>query len=200
MNENRSNTLLLTVIGVATLLVAVIGASFAYFTATISGQETGTTVTVGAGSLAIAYDDGGADIETPPLEPVPAPDDPVATKTFTITGTNSTSAIMPYTIKLVVTGNTFTSNTLTYDLDSTNTGGNGYIVPDIVETGIATGASNISLGTGYFSGVVSSSVHTYVLNIYFPDTGFNQDEDKNKEFTAYVDTTVEQVYTTTPAP
>ena len=199
MNENRSNTLLLTVIGVATLLVAVIGASFAYFTATISSQETGTTVTVGAGSLAIAYH-GSADIETGPLEPVPAPDDPVATKTFTITGTNSTSAIMPYTIKLVVTGNTFTSNTLTYDLDSTNTGGNGYIVPDIVETGIATGASNISLGTGYFSGVVSSSVHTYVLHIYFPDTGVNQDEDKNKEFTAYVDTTVEQVYTTTPAP
>lgn len=199
MNENRSNTLLLTVIGVATLLVAVIGASFAYFTATISGQETGTTVTVGAGSLAIAYA-GGAYIETEKLQPVVEPDAPVASKTFTITGTNSTTAIMPYTIKLVVVGNTFTSNTLEYSLDSTNTGGNGYVVPDKAETGIATGASNITLGTGYFSGVVSSSVHTYVLHIYFPDTGFNQDEDKNKEFTAYVDTTVEQVYTTTPAP
>lgn len=196
MKENRSNTLLLTVIGVATLLVAVIGASFAYFTATISGSESATTVTVGAGSLAIAYA-GGASIETAALQPVPTPDDPVATKTFTITGTNSTSAIMPYTIKLVVTGNTFTSNTLTYDLDSTNTGGNGYVVPDKAETGIATGASNITLGTGYFSGVVSSSVHTYVLHIYFPDNGENQDEDKNKEFTAYVDTTVEEVYTTT---
>lgn len=196
MKENRSNTLLLTVIGVATLLVAVIGASFAYFTAKISGSESATTVTVGAGSLAIAYS-GGASIETAPLEPVPTPDDPVATKTFTITGTNSTSAIMPYTIKLVVTGNTFTSNTLTYDLDSTNTGGNGYVVPDKAETGIATGASNITLGTGYFAGAVSSSVHTYILHIYFPDTGVNQDEDKNKEFTAYVDTTVEEVYTTT---
>lgn len=196
MKENRSNTLLLTVIGVATLLVAVIGASFAYFTATISGSESATTVTVGAGSLAIAYA-GGAGIETAALQPVPTPDDPVATKTFTITGTNSTSAIMPYTIKLVVAGNTFTSNTLTYDLDSTNTGGNGYVVPDKAETGIATGASNITLGTGYFSGVVSSSVHTYVLHIYFPDNGENQDEDKNKEFTAYVDTTVEEVYTTT---
>ena len=40
MNENKSNTLLLTVIGVATLLVAVVGASFAYFTAQLSGTET----------------------------------------------------------------------------------------------------------------------------------------------------------------
>ena len=199
MKENRSNTLLLTVIGVATLLVAVIGASFAYFPATISGSESATTVTVGAGSLAIAYS-GGQSIETGLLEPVPEPYDPVASKEFTITGTNSTTAIMPYTIKLVVTGNTFTSDTLEYSLDSTNTGGNGYVVPDIARTGIATGASNISLGTGYFSGVVSNSVHTYILHIYFPDTGENQDIDKNKEFTAYVDTTVEQVYTTTPAP
>ena len=196
MKENRSNTLLLTIIGVATLLVAVIGASFAYFTATISGSESTTTVTVGAGSLTIAYS-GGAAIETDRLEPVPAPDAAVATKTFTITGTNSTTAIMPYTISMVVTGNTFTANTLTYDLDSTNTGGNGYVVPDKTETGIATGASTITFGTGYFAGAVSSSVHTYVLHIYFPDTGYNQDVDKNKEFTAYVNTTVDQIYTTT---
>lgn len=200
MKENRSNTLLLTVIGVATLLVAVIGASFAYFTATISGSESATTVTVGAGTLAIAYAGGAYIIETEKLQPVVEPDAPVASKTFTITGTNSTTAIMPYTIKLVVVGNTFTSNTLEYSLDSTNTGGNGYVVPDKAETGIETGDSNITLGTGYFSGVVYSSVHTYVLHIYFPDTGVNQDVDKNKEFTAYVDTTVEQVYTTTPAP
>ena len=39
MNNNRTNTLLLTVIGVATLLVAVIGASFAYFTAQLSEKS-----------------------------------------------------------------------------------------------------------------------------------------------------------------
>ncbi|MDD4406906.1 MAG: hypothetical protein PHF30_02575 [Bacilli bacterium] len=200
MKENRSNTLLLTVIGVATLLVAVIGASFAYFTAKISGSETATTVTVGAGTLAIAYSGGGgALVSTEPLEPI-TDGTPVISKTFTITGNNSTAAVMPYTIKIVVLGNSFTSNTLKYSLDSTNTGGNGYIVPDKAETGIATGASNITLGTGYFSGVVTSSVHTYILNIYFPDTEVNQDVDKNKEFTAYVETTVEQIYTTTPAP
>ena len=36
----RKNTVLLTVIAVATLLVAVIGATFAYFTATAGGSGT----------------------------------------------------------------------------------------------------------------------------------------------------------------
>ena len=45
--DNRKNTILLTVIAVATLLVAVVGATFAYFTATskTGGNETTTEVT-----------------------------------------------------------------------------------------------------------------------------------------------------------
>lgn len=39
----KKNTVLLTVIAVATLLVAVVGATFAYFTASASGSTTGTT-------------------------------------------------------------------------------------------------------------------------------------------------------------
>src|SRR5574344_1462561 len=51
----RKNTVLLTVIAVATLLVAVIGATFAYFTATAGGSGTTpvsvTTSSVGATSF-----------------------------------------------------------------------------------------------------------------------------------------------------
>ena len=43
-DNSKTNTLLLTVIGVATLLVAVIGATFAYFTAQVGGGESATTV------------------------------------------------------------------------------------------------------------------------------------------------------------
>lgn len=46
--ENKKNTILLTVIAVATLLVAVVGATFAYFTATGSDSKEGNvTVTTG---------------------------------------------------------------------------------------------------------------------------------------------------------
>lgn len=49
--ENKKNTILLTVIAVATLLVAVVGATFAYFTAS-GAQETTGAVTVSTGTAA----------------------------------------------------------------------------------------------------------------------------------------------------
>ena len=49
--ENKKNTILLTVIAVATLLVAVVGATFAYFTAS-GAQGTTGDVTVSTGTAA----------------------------------------------------------------------------------------------------------------------------------------------------
>ena len=55
--ENKKNTILLTVIAVATLLVAVVGATFAYFTATggdaVSKQVNVITGTAASSSFAI---------------------------------------------------------------------------------------------------------------------------------------------------
>lgn len=192
MNNNKTNTLLLTVIGVATLLVAVMGASFAYFTANITGEESATTVTVGAGVLSISYN-GGPGIDTAPLIPL-AVGEAAGEKTFSITGNNTTVTSMPYKISIVVTENTFTSGALKYTLTSTNTGGNGNVAPTVSTlTDIPTGAQNIPLGGGNFSGVVENSVHTYLLKIYFPDTEVVQDVDKDKVFQAYVDTTVQAI-------
>ena len=120
MNENKSNTLLLTVIGVATLLVAVIGASFAYFTAQLSGVETDTTLTVQAGTLTISYE-GGSTLN--PSENVNAIDivpvtngEPIITKKFTVTGSNTTTTKMPYDVKINFTTNEFTEKGLLYSL------------------------------------------------------------------------------------
>ena len=44
MENGNKNTVLLTVIGVATLLVALVGATFAYFTANVSQDNTAVTV------------------------------------------------------------------------------------------------------------------------------------------------------------
>ena len=46
----KRNTVLLTVIAIATLLVAVVGATFAYFSADISGNNGSVTVTGNRGS------------------------------------------------------------------------------------------------------------------------------------------------------
>ena len=58
--ENRKNTILLTVIAVATLLVAVVGATFAYFTAQGTGSKqkdvTVTTETIDSMAFWIQQD------------------------------------------------------------------------------------------------------------------------------------------------
>ena len=47
---DKKNTMLLTVIAVATLLVAVVGATFAYFTASVTNSATSTAVQAGSGN------------------------------------------------------------------------------------------------------------------------------------------------------
>ena len=56
--EEKKNTMLLTVIAVATLLVAVVGATFAYFSLSVSGTAN-TTATVTAGSVGTIELTGG---------------------------------------------------------------------------------------------------------------------------------------------
>ena len=199
MNNNRTNTLLLTVIGVATLLVAVIGASFAYFTAQLYGEEQGDTVTIGAGVLKIAYADGsgaiGGVLAAEGIVPVTT-GEPVIKKEFTITGNNSTTAIMPYSIALDVTKNEFTDGALKYTFESVNTSDNGQVVPAVLtETDLVSSEEGyqINLGSAQFVGNVTDAVHTYTLNIFFPDTYVNQNEDKDKEFIAKIDIGVQEI-------
>ena len=54
MKDNKGTTVLLTVIGIATLLVAVVGATFAYFSATVKEtytDEDGKDVVVQAATV-----------------------------------------------------------------------------------------------------------------------------------------------------
>ena len=59
----KKNVVFLTVLAIATLLTAVVGTTFAYFTATVSGNDNAqaTTVTT-AQDLGVTYSEGGAAI------------------------------------------------------------------------------------------------------------------------------------------
>ena len=56
--KNGGNAILLTVIGIATLLVAIVGATFAYFTATVTDGDKGSSVIIQTATLSIIYHDG----------------------------------------------------------------------------------------------------------------------------------------------
>ena len=219
-DNSKTNTLLLTVIGVATLLVAVIGATFAYFTAQVGGGESATTVKMNAGVLKINFTNGNNVQTTEGFEPTKAKTEcpankknetdgyycnkdqytPVATKLFTLTGTNTTldkdNMKMPYTIKLVVTQNQFSTGAIKYTLTGTKEGGEAAAgelvqIPNWVD--VATGAADAAvLGSGYFL-PGTDTVHSYDLNIYFPDNHVNQDVDKNKVFGAKVEISTAQI-------
>ena len=93
---------------------------------------------------------------------------------------------MNYHIILVIEENTFTNNALKYKLTSTNTDGNGTIAPSIIQSGIANGDQEIYLGDGIFESPANNKEHSYKLELYFPDTIEDQNDDMNKTFKAYI--------------
>lgn len=187
----KINKLLKKIITISLFLLA-ISLSYAYFTAQITGSESTTTITVGGGTMAIAFN-GGSNITMSNMYPRAAL---WGTKTFTVTGNNTTDLTMYYNLTLEVTTNTFTSGALKYSLTSINTGSNGTVVPSAILKNIKNGTSSILLGNGTFTGPTSGNkVHSYTLDFYFPDTGVNQNENHKKSFTAYI--TIEEGIGTT---
>ena len=177
-----NNKLTLIISFVLSLLLITIGLSFAYFTANITGTENTTTIEASGGVMNINYD-GGENINTPNIFPS---NDAFATKNFTLTGKSTTNDNMNYHIILVIEENTFTNNALQYKLISTNTDGNGTVAPLSVQSGIANGAHEIFLGDGTFESPANNKEHSYSLELYFPDTLEDQNEDMDKSFKAYV--------------
>ena len=181
--DNKNNTTN-KVISIILLLLITIGVSFSYFSANISGEETGTTITVTGGTMNINYASGSS-INIANVYPK---EEALTTKTITVTGNNTTQLKMYYNISLTIESNGFSTGRLKYKLISTNTGGNGTVASSITMEDIPTGTNNIILGNGSFTGPTSGAkVHTYNLEIYFPNTEENQNYDHGKSIKAYIE-------------
>ena len=118
--ENRKNTILLTVIAVATLLVAVVGATFAYFTAQGTGSQQKeievTSETINSMAFYIdtintmaTYIDKNIDIDATTAKFTQGGSDVTDTITATATfnANNQAAATFCYTVDLIVNSNTF---------------------------------------------------------------------------------------------
>ena len=215
MNNNKS--LILTVVGLVTLIVCAVGGTYAYFTAQIGTGESDPTIKVDAGQLKINYANGNSVHIANDVQPTAATCNdkkpssggaylcdqsaytPVGVKNFTLTGTNTTDTTknmrMPYNLILTVNKNEFSAGALKYSLVGTKEAGDtGSVVniaawKDLATTATAT---DIALGTGYFM-PGTNKIHTYKLNIYFPDNHVPQDNDKNKTFSANIKVTTSEI-------
>lgn len=188
MKEGKGNRILLTIVAIATLLVAVVGATFAYFTAVLSGQESATSVKVISGSIGTVID-GGSVITVANIYPQAAV---ITTKTFSVKMTNSVpGSTVYYSAAIVIDENTFTAGHLkyTFTVDAGSSTNGTKLSAVATQTSIPSSGS-IALGTGSFVGDTGGEVtHTYDFKIYFPDSGGDQNASQGKSLKAHLSVT-----------
>ena len=157
MTENKGQTIFLSVIGIATLLVAIIGATFAYFTTSMGGTQgtvKATTAKIGAASFTAQSVSGTAVLPGWTSE----------AKTVTVT-LGPSDYDVKYTCTLDMTTNPLTDLTLTVAGTNAQTTVNGKLKPGATKTVIAS-------GTLAKSATEQTASMTYTLD--FPETGADQ--------------------------
>ena len=187
------------IIGTIVMLLAIFsGITFAYFTAL---NNTGSTSVISAtsGKMTINYADGSSRVLL--SEDIQPSSKIIIDKTFTLTGTNTTSGlVMPYKVNLKYNSG-FSNGMIHYYLKVLNTDSditvnligtpNQTIPGNETEIGYTTGTLNLgnlerTLVYGEFSSNSKDKSITFNLKLQFPDNGENQDSEKGKTINAEV--------------
>ncbi len=194
MERNNGNTILLTVIGIATLLVALVGATFAYFTASINNANSQTVSVTTATPAGLNY--VGGQLQLPNALPGDSNN-----MTFTVTNPSGSSVSQEYKLKVVVDTDLIPDGASFVAVDQSNAPAPNQLV---VSVSAATTGSNTpfsgTLTRDYTDGTNTSDwaftdavtiapgeVHTYTLTVTFNNLeGQNQDPNQGKEFYAHV--------------
>lgn len=200
MSEGKNNTVMLTIIGIATLLIAVVGATFAYFSATLTGTNNEKEYTVRSATVGTEFN-GGADITATGIYPK---EEAWGTKTFSIKTTSTKGVSTKYRIALVIDDNDttadttisdgaghikrFQANALSYTLTASeaNAATEG-IMPTATETQIADPSDDIVFGEATIYGNDAVEVtQTYTLSMFFKDTDTDQNANQGAQFKAHI--------------
>ncbi len=180
------------------LLMMFSGITYAFFTSTNNNGST-SIVEVTGGKMIITYTDGTSDILT--SKNIMPSNDIIINKTFTLTGTNTTSGLeMPYEVGLdYISGfsdgmiHYYIKRTSANDNVSSNLVGtaNQTIPGNTSETGYTTGTLKkgnryLELATEEFKTNTTNQTITFNLKLQFPDNGLNQDSEKGKSLTGKI--------------
>lgn len=209
MNENggKNNTILLTVIAIATLLVVVTGATFAYFAAVVRGNENASSISITAASegTKVAFS-GGETVNLTNIYPKgTAPGSEWITKNVTLSSSKTDSTgTSKYTFTMSGAANGFdftddegnevkdgTKNIkFTFTRDATAKNSEGELTEVTTPTETATPTSVVdSAGTIIGSGIVKNNFAntvTYVLKVYYDNASYNQNNGAQREFSFHI--------------
>jgi len=174
MEKKTKRVMVITLIAMVMLFG---GISYAYFTANISGSESSSTIVTTGGTLTISYREGNENISIGNVYPRPAA---WLTKTFTLTGTNTTALNMNYRVGINVVSNGFSAGDLTYSLTNNNPS-SGTPISNISNEAINTASGIQYIGYGQFV-KGRNQEHKYTLDIFFKDNGGNQNASQGATF------------------
>ena len=167
LNQKKKIPYLIIVLFAIVFLVIISFASYAFFTADIAGTGSNTIVTTGI--MAIDYTDG-PDISIYNVTP-----GTYIEKTFSVKNTGTVNT--KYDIYLSELVNNFVDKSdLVYTLVSNDGGQN------ITQTQVPSSSAKIVANKEIAVGIT----HTYTLRITFKETNDNQDDNKDKEFSAMI--------------
>ena len=201
MNNKEEQIKVYVMIGtIVMLLVIFSGITYAFFSASNNKGST-SIVEAKSGKMTISSADGKSSLlvskDIQPSSKI------IIDKTFTLTGTNTTSGLtMPYKVGIKYTSG-FSYGQLHYYLKRTSVNSNitsnligtsSETIPgNTTETGYTSGTfiknsteSYLELATGEFKANTSNQTITFNLKLQFPDTGMNQDNEKGKSFTGEI--------------
>lgn len=200
MDNNKGQTLFLSVIGVATLLVAIIGATFAWFSVNVQGNEDASSIVVTTAVLGGVVFTDGDEINLDNIRPEDDLSTNEATKTFTVSNTVADiSTKLDYKVSLEITTNNLSAaanqsqgasgvtgdwfnHTLTgaktTDQTSPKLAGCVSAVVNMAKTAVPTATADLG-NTGTICGLAT---HTYTYNIHLEDSNANQNAAQGKTF------------------
>lgn len=207
MNENggKNNTILLTVIAIATLLVVVTGATFAYFAAVVRGNETASSISITAASegTKVAFS-GGEEVNLTNIYPKgTAAGSEWITKNVTLSSEATDSAgtsVYTFTMSSAVNGFDFTDDNgnevkdgtenilFTFTRDKDNVLNKGTVTgatetPDPIP--VVSKSGNQVIGSGTVQNNVDNTV-IYVLKVYYDNATYNQNNGEQREFSFHI--------------
>ena len=174
---SKKQKLILLTITLSLILLSV-GLSFAFFS-TINNNESSSTLYAKGGTMTIKYANGSGNIIVENIYPKK---DAWVNKVFTVTGNNSTELDMDYRVYLVTKSNGFNYGDLTYSISGTSTNSSDTLVQKANQNVPKSG--EILIGKGTFKS--NTATHSYNLRIFYKETGENQNNGQEKNYTGFV--------------
>lgn len=188
MENNRGQSIFLSVVGIATLLVAIVGATFAYFSISVTGNETASSIHVTTARVGgVTFNGTTAGITV--TDAYPGWTD---TKTFTVTSDSTTdaSASVIYQIYLCTNTDAVTGDA-NKDLAAAAASRSEFVYSlSGSGTGVGTAVNNANMpstdgcGTAVTTGTLTgpNASHTWTFTALLKETGSIQNDLQGKSY------------------